>query len=348
MKRLGYCLVKKQLVSRYFYNEINRSLGEDILNKRKEYFKNFLDFVEVLKLRIQNKYDNVIAVTGVEGVGKSTIAYWIARLMEGKNFDFKKNYVYEKDLNVIIEKLQDKKIKVIVDDEAIRRFYKLEWYKPYQIRLNQLYAIARKFRTTTILCLPRFHDFNEFFRNHRINFWIHVLSRGVAVLFGQDWSPFNKDPWWLDVNQKRVEKLSTIKKLISVDIDFKLRVLKTCKNFLAILCFPPMPDEDQAKYDEIIATIEVKNLVEEEKEESEKENPLLKKYKESILKTVKFLKMQQGYSNFKISMITGLAQSTISSLLRSDKDYNKFLQKEREEREREKMRKRAFQKLPFV
>lgn len=331
----------------YFKNEVRKNYSEDLIEKRKEYFKYFLEFVDILRLRVNQKYDNVIAVTGSEGVGKSTFAYWVAKLIEGNYFDFRKNYVYDKDLGILIQKLQDKKIKVIVDDEAIRRFYKLEWYKPYQVRLNQLYAIARKYRTTTILCLPRFYDFNEFFRNHRINFWVHLLSRGVAVLFCPDWSPFTKDPWWLDSNQKKIEKITLMKKLVNIDLNFKLKVLKICRNFVSPLCFPPMPEEDENKYNEFISLIEVKNLVEEEKQDSV-ENSLAKKYRESIIKAIKYLKMQEGYNFNKIANILNISRSTASSLLSTDKDYQEYLESERKKKLQEKILLSKSKKLPFV
>jgi hypothetical protein len=98
--------------------------------------------------------------------------------------------------------------------------------------------------------MPRFIDFNEFFRNHRIKFWIHIISRGHAVFFIRDWSPFSKDPWWIQDSQKTIDMHYKSKKLKIVDFNDEemIFLLKKAKIFVGEIIFDDLPDDIQKIY----------------------------------------------------------------------------------------------------
>lgn len=198
---------------------------EDLNELKQDMIERHADFLtphDVSKIflrRVKKDKDAVIALTGDEGEGKSTLALHI--IQETLRLHHKTEEEILETINdyVIYSPNKEEVKKRIIGlpkympvsaDEAIKILYKLNWGTEIQKYLNMLYAICRKENKITILCMPRFIDFNEFFRNHRIKFWIHILERGRAVMFSKDWSPFSKDPWWLDENQKIIKDRKSV------------------------------------------------------------------------------------------------------------------------------------------
>ena len=210
--------------------------------------------VEKCIKRCKKDKDAVVAITGDEGDGKSTLAVWCiieSLRLQGKTEEeiitmFNEYIIYSPTKDQLIEKVVKlPRYSVFSADEAIKILYKMNWYTDIQKFLNVIYALCRKENKATILCMPRFTDFNEFFRNHRIRYWIHVLERGRAVLFAKDWSPFTKDPWWMDDNQRTINAGYKNKqtKVVEFDIDSKISMLKKLKIFVTEVRFDDLPKE---------------------------------------------------------------------------------------------------------
>jgi len=305
----------------------NFDVEEDIIKRGREAL---IEFAKVLKLRIQKNWDNVIAITGEEGVGKSTAAIRLAMLTDPK-FSIEKNEIIYPDIKYLSNKLTKElpKGSTIIVDEAIKLLYKQEWASKSQRFLNVLYALARQERKTTILCIPRFKDLNEYFRNHRVKFWIYIIARGVGLLFVRDWNPFTKDPWWMDENQKIIEKTLMFRKVHQIDIDFKLSILKKCKNFVEILFFDDLDNKTKKEYEEFIAKYKYQGLLEEE-QKTKKEKILTEKIENAI----KHLFFNEKKKIKEIATIFGKSPSSVRELLRKDPRYAEMKAKEKEKKKK--------------
>lgn len=210
------------------------------------------DVAKVANKRLRLDKDLVIAVTGDEGDGKSALAMGIS-LKVDPLFDFERNVLYSPTVEETKSKIIGlPRYSVIVADEAIKIMYKLNWGTKIQKFLNQIYALCRQENKLSILCMPRFKDFNEYFRNHRIKFWLHIVdpisnkkSKGHAILFGKSWNPTSQDTWWLGDLQKTIDKYSFKRKLHEVDytLQDKIDVLSKSRNFLGVVEFEWIPDE---------------------------------------------------------------------------------------------------------
>ena len=205
---------------------------------------------KIISDHVRKDYDSVIAITSMfEGDGKSTLALQLGLAID-PNFKLERNVLFaptvEQMKNLIFSL---PKYSVINADEAIKILYKLNWADKLSIFLNQLYALCRKENLITILCMPRFRDFNEFFRNHKIKIWIHILERGRAVIFYKDWNMFARDPWWMDENMKKLEiSKKKFKKVIDYNIDEKINIVAKTHNFVGILEFSDIPPELKTEY----------------------------------------------------------------------------------------------------
>ena len=119
--------------------------------------KSIKTLARLIRKRLREDWDVVIAVTGQEGCGKSTLAIELGMAVD-KNFDLEQNIIYIPDYKLIAKKITEelKKYSVLIIDEAIKTMYKRRWQARAQIFLNQLYSICRKQNIATILCMPSF------------------------------------------------------------------------------------------------------------------------------------------------------------------------------------------------
>jgi hypothetical protein len=161
--------------------------------------------------------------------------------------------------------------------------------------------------------MPRFTDLGEYFRNHRIMYWIHVLDRGVGVLMVKDWNPFTRDPWHLVENEKLLAGSKYRKtKIIDYDVGDKIRMLQKTTNFVSIVKF-----DDLAK--------DIKKIYLEGKEKYGYENMdqvksvvgingKIERLSKQVEKSVLALK-ELGFSNTKIAKTLQIAPVRVQGMI---------------------------------
>lgn len=213
--------------------------------------KGFKNCVNTLRRKVRADYDSVVAVTGDEGVGKSVLANWIGMRCD-PNYTFEKNCLFSPNERSMVESIRHlPRFSAINADEAIRVLYKQEWSS--QVFINKFYRLCRQDNKISILVMPRFADFNEGFRNHRIMLWIHVLDRGLAVAFVKDWNIFSPDPWHMKDNYEVLRKSSGRVKLYSLPMERKLELLSRLDNFLDVITYPDLPEPQRIEYKTLAA-----------------------------------------------------------------------------------------------
>jgi hypothetical protein len=198
-----------------------------------------------------------IAVTGPEGDGKSALAAGAAKACS-PGFDFEISELYSPTEQEMEQKMRMlPKYEAIVADEAINILYKLNWQNKMQKYLNQLFALCRQENKIAFLCMPRFTDFNEYFRNHRIRIWLHIIDpisnekpKGHAVVFAKSWSPVSIDPWYLKEMQKIIDAYGKKKCLKEVEfsLEDKIACLSKMRTYVGVLEFGWLPQTDWETY----------------------------------------------------------------------------------------------------
>lgn len=260
--------------------------------------------VDGIKKRIENKYDFVAGITGEEGTGKSTFAIQLG--MNFGDFDLENNVVYLPKTQEVRDKFRKTPDKgILVIDEAIKALYKQNWREKIQTEINQLYATERWRNKVTLLLMPRFTDFNEFFRNHRIKFWFHILRRGLGVfLIKDDLNPFAPDPWYMKENFKIIyEHTKRFKNIYKVDVDSLLKIFENkIPNFVSSFTWEPLPEKVEQKYIELKA--KSREIAETEEAANVDKTLIIKKLYE------------KGFTQKQIAEIAGLTQPTVSYLLK--------------------------------
>lgn len=161
--------------------------------------------------------------------------------------------------------------------------------------------------------MPRFSDFNEGFRNHRIILWIHLLDRGMGLAFEKDWSPFAKDPWWFRENQKLIDKQRKTKKMWEFSMKKKIQVLQRTRNFLGVITFPDLSPELRTKYKQLKQQHTYEGL-DEEYTQGVRYTKLKKKYQTSLLNAAIFMR-GEGLLQKEIAERLKLSEASVSRML---------------------------------
>lgn len=284
------------------------------------------DVSEGFLARAKDDRDVVCAISGYEGDGKSTLAVHhtidINRLRGMTDEEILERFddymLYSPNKEITAEKvMKPDKYAPINSDEATKALYKLNWASEGQKYLNMLYQLCRKENKVNLFCIPRFTDLNEYFRNHRVLFWIFIVERGTAVLMQKDWNPFTTDPWHLKENEKILKESMRRKKIIDLSPNEKIALLQKTQNFVAVFHYDDLEKPFKKKY------LEGKNKhgYDEMSQTADVGGKLLDKYKEGLRKSVLALR-EKGLTVMDIGKIIGVTDRTVRRYM-EDKDTDK-------------------------
>lgn len=156
------------------------------------------------KERIRNKFDSNIAVTGLTGVGKSTLLHKFFH----KFPDFKIEDKFTMNRRKMIGLIQNHKFSYCWNDELISSGSKRKFYEPEQ---NELIEILTKYRNNFNIvggAVPFFFTLDKelikLFGMH-----INIIRRGIGVVhLPREGRMYNEDLWDVKINQKLEEKWS--------------------------------------------------------------------------------------------------------------------------------------------
>jgi len=199
-----------------------------------------------VQLALNSDWDAVVAITGNEGSGKSHLALQIGKEID-EDFNFVDNVAFvpdEKQIFNMVTKL--KKGSVILLDEAVKAFYKLNWNSRMQIMLNELFTLCRSENKATIMCIPSLLDLNKFMRGRRVCMWVHVLKRGKCAVFVRDTNPFQEDPWHFDDVVKKIKKHNI--NFVRMSMENQLRFLKKLPNYVGVFSFHKLSQKGEDNY----------------------------------------------------------------------------------------------------
>jgi hypothetical protein len=278
------------------------------------------DIIKSFKQRVKKDFDVVAAITGEEGMGKSSLAtlcvieslLYDGLTREEAVLKFPEYTIFSPNKQRVKEQItKAERYSVINSDEAIKILYKLNWNSDIQKFLNMLYALCRKENKITLLCMPRFTDFNEFFRKHRIKFWIHILDRGVGVVFGKDWNPFTDDPWWMKDGMDVIKKGTGRTKMVDFDTEEKIRILSKVRNFIGIIKFDDLDNDIKKVYKKGKEEFGYEDMEAEDVGAAKR----AEKYQDRIETTIRNLS-NKGMSTNEISIITNTPRTTIYGYLK--------------------------------
>lgn len=281
------------------------------IEQRYDFNDGFKACCRELRKRVREDFDAVVAITGEEGISKSTLANHIGFKVD-KRYSLEKNVLYSPTEKAMIEAIKKlPRFSAVNGDEAIKILYKQQWW--LQTFINKFYRLCRQDNKITILCMPRFSEFNEGFRNHRILLWIHIIDRGLGIAFMKDWNPFTKDPWHTDENERNIRKYMKGQKLYQITLQKKISILQRSQNYLDIITFPDLPEEVRTAYKLMAAKHKYEGL-EDELTLGYRKNKRVEKWKKRSNQLKDLVKDKTGMSDKQIAMAIGISRPVVTKI----------------------------------
>jgi len=217
----------------------------------KDLDKNLRYLIYYIRRRLRKDWDIVVALSGEEGSGKSTLGGLMASLVD-KKFNLIDNMALLPDeKQVVREYCKLNKYQCYVIDEAVRAFYKMNFMTTMTQTLVKMWATERYQNKATFLIIPRFTDLVENFRNHRVKLWIHVMARGRALVYIRDDDPHNNDPWSINLARKIKSRYNKKKNLSLLTIEERIAIERKLPNFLFEFEFPDYTPEFKKAYQKL-------------------------------------------------------------------------------------------------
>lgn len=173
-------------------------------------YKKLYHFIRFLRYRQLDDYDNIIAVTGVKGAGKSNSACvgadWHHRYMLNNNFNPRAQIGWSIDeIDNMIDEFPDSSN--IVWDEALKGAMGEDWAGTAQRDFKKTLGRCRDGHLNFWMCMPDISWFDSKYRGNLITIWIYMVKRGVGIVFLPDMSPgIGSDRWHMDIFKKIFSK----------------------------------------------------------------------------------------------------------------------------------------------
>ena len=211
----------------------------------------------------------------------------------------------------------------IIADEAIKIMYKLNWGSKIQKYLNKIYAVCRNQNKISIFNMPRFTDFAEYFRNHRLRLWLHIVDpisnekeEGYAVVIARSWNPVSLDPWGLKIFEKKMaDERKRGKKDVYYTLDDKLSLFQELPGFVDVLKFKWVKESLWKEY------LQLKDEVAVEDDDELEEDKMvieLDQWKNRTIRAISIFKAM-GYTGGDIAKVFKTHPTSVASWLRKFK-----------------------------
>ena len=273
--------------------------------------------------RVTRDKDLAMGITGLEGDGKSCVSVQIGLGID-PSFEMFRNVLFSPSVKEIKRKIYNlPPYTPIIADEAIKIMYKLNWGSKIQKYLNKIYAVCRNQNKISIFNIPRFTDFAEYFRNHRLRLWIHIVDpisnekdEGHAVVIARSWNPVSVDPWGLKIFEKKIDdQRKRGKKDVYYTLDDKLALFQELPGFVDVLRFRWVK---QSLWDEYL---KLKNDVAVEEDDELEEDKIvieLGQWKNRTIRAINIFKAM-GYSSKDIAMVFKTHPTSVTTWIRKFK-----------------------------
>lgn len=140
----------------------------------------------VLSRQLSN-LDTLLAITGEEGVGKSTLALQLAYRFDDS---LSTDQIHFDAPSFLADGGNRPSGSTIILDEAFEGAFNRRSMSHESVGFVQFLGEARALEHTMIVCFPRWANLDDYLANHRVAYRIRVPSRGTAKVYEMKTNPF--------------------------------------------------------------------------------------------------------------------------------------------------------------
>lgn len=168
---------------------------------------NIMRLVQSICDRLLNKFDAFIVIEGNRGLGKSTLAYKLMKLVknemkkrgvEGYRFSPSRDLLYER--REVIRFFNDRN-RSGVADEMVNVSFSRDFYSEEQKDLIKIVNMNRDHENFCIACIPKFKNLDTQIKG-LTSMRITVVRRGIAIIQTPNKTIYSKDIWDEQLNEK--------------------------------------------------------------------------------------------------------------------------------------------------
>lgn len=138
---------------------------------------NLVSKLDLMIKRMKGSDDNIIAVDGDEGQGKTEfgigVCYYISD-KTGRSYDISNIFF---DLDKLIKFASSTEEQIIHFDEAVLGLLATNWQNKIQQKFIKLVMVARKKKHFIVLIIPKFHRLPQYMIEERCIALIHIYSK---------------------------------------------------------------------------------------------------------------------------------------------------------------------------
>jgi hypothetical protein len=202
---------------------------------------------QMVTKRLKANLDFYLVADGHRGLGKSSFLYEFSKT-DSPDFTLSTHFVFRKGSKAMTSKfLALPKYEILVSDEGQRQFYSMDFARREQNELWKFLTQSRKANLGVAFATSDFMKLGSALTNI-LDMRIHVIARGIGVIFWPKENAVQSDKWELKECQRifrdktrglRPPEL-TVKKLLEIYSDFP--------TFFGVTNWSAMPAEAEAEY----------------------------------------------------------------------------------------------------
>lgn len=136
----------------------------------------------LIKQLMKKDRDFFTVITGLEGLGKSTLGINLCSMVD-MFFGIKQTCFVQSEL---FDALDGAKNNSILVDEGGTILFSREAMRSDNISLNKLFMTLRARNLNFVICIPNFFNLDRTIREHRVNMLLHVHKRGHYRMFTKE------------------------------------------------------------------------------------------------------------------------------------------------------------------
>ena len=220
---------------------------------------------------VNNKFDFNIALTGLRGTGKSTLAYQVARSIQRVPDRIKGTYVFNPQRDIlyspkdVLKAVNTRWRSIIFVDEAVAVSFNREFMSDHNKKLVKAMNMNRDHCNIILFCIPSFASLDTQMKG-MIKMRIHTVKRGHGIVQTPMKTIYGRDGWDSQNNEKIEREWSE-----RGSIKPRYNRLTT---FRGVIKFKDLPHEHRKLYENIKVSKRNEIILEEAEKESAKDKTM--------------------------------------------------------------------------
>lgn len=210
------------------------------------------DLRRMVTKRLKANLDFYMVADGHRGLGKSSFLYDFASA-ESPSFDLRTHFVFRKGSQAMTSKFSGlPKYEILCSDEGQRQFYQMDFARREQNDLWKFLTQSRKANLGVAFATPDFMKLGSALTGI-IDMRIHIIARGVGVIFWPKENAVQSDKWELKECQRIFKKHTINLRPTEMTVKKLLEIYSNFPTFFGVTHWKPMPTEQEKLYLELDA-----------------------------------------------------------------------------------------------